>query len=219
VTVQLHGAGGTVGGPRISLNTNILDFGNVPVNATRDQTLTIRNIGTGDLVITGQSIGGTDAFDFSIQQPASTPVPAGGSTTARIGHRPASGGPKIARYTIVSNDPAAPTTEVLLASVATGVERLDAVPTGIKLHQNYPNPFNPSTTLVYEIDKAGQVSIDVLDSRGQRVDVIENIHRDAGTYRVSYDASRLSAGTYLVLMRMTAGTSTTVNSVWITLLK
>ncbi len=219
VTVDLHGVGGTPGGPRISLSSNILDFGNVPVLAVREQTLTISNIGAGDLVISGQSISGTAAFEFSIQQPASTPIPAGGNTTARIGHHPTSWGPKVAHYLITSNDPGSPVFDVLLASVATGVERLDAVPTGVRLHQNYPNPFNPSTTLIYEIDKPAMVSIAVLDSRGRMADVIENISREAGVYRVSYDASRLAAGTYLVLMRTTSGASTAVNSVWMTLLK
>lgn len=65
------------------------------------------------------------------------------------------------------------------------------------LYQNYPNPFNPSTTITYDVAKAGMVTLEIFNLIGQKVAVLVNEPQAAGTYTVRFDASMLSSGVYL----------------------
>jgi N-acetylneuraminic acid mutarotase len=42
-------------------------------------------------------------------------------------------------------------------------------PSEYRLKQNYPNPFNPTTTIEYEVAKAGQVRLAVFDVLGRHI--------------------------------------------------
>jgi hypothetical protein len=80
------------------------------------------------------------------------------------------------------------------------------LPTAFRLHQSYPNPlrasvsghlpFNPVTTLVYELPKKVMVTLKIYNVFGQEVATLVNESKAAGLYRVSFEASRLSAGVY-----------------------
>jgi hypothetical protein len=213
VTVQLRGTCGTVTGPRIAFSSSVLDFGNVAVMSPKELDLTVRNIGTSDLIISGQSIAGTNALDFSIAQAAGSPIAPTGSSIVRVRHLPLSAGSKMALLRIASNDPGSPTSEVVLISTATGVDRLPAAPDGIRLHQNYPNPFNPSTTIEYETDEAGAVRLAVFDATGRTVAVLDNEARTAGSYRVTWDATAVASGVYTAELRVTTARGAVVERI------
>jgi hypothetical protein len=70
------------------------------------------------------------------------------------------------------------------------------LPIEYSLKQNYPNPFNPATTISYSIPKAGNVSLRIFNVLGQEVRSLINEYQNAGTYRVSFDASSLTSGVY-----------------------
>ena len=70
------------------------------------------------------------------------------------------------------------------------------VPESFSLSQNYPNPFNPSTTIKFAIPKSGNVTLAVYNSLGKEVETLVNEFMSAGTYEVSYDASKLTSGIY-----------------------
>jgi len=70
------------------------------------------------------------------------------------------------------------------------------VPESFSLSQNYPNPFNPSTTIKFAIPKSGNVTLAVYNSLGREVETLVNEFMNAGTYEVSYDASKLTSGIY-----------------------
>ena len=78
------------------------------------------------------------------------------------------------------------------------------LPTEIALKPNYPNPFNPSTTISYDLPASGHVQLTVYDMLGRQVAQLVNMRQNAGTYTISFDASRLSSGIYLY--RLNAGT-------------
>ncbi|MCU7497454.1 MAG: T9SS type A sorting domain-containing protein, partial [Ignavibacteria bacterium] len=65
------------------------------------------------------------------------------------------------------------------------------------LSQNYPNPFNPATSISYSIEKAGPVKILVYDLLGNKIATIVNEFQNAGTHKVSFDATGLTSGVYL----------------------
>lgn len=71
------------------------------------------------------------------------------------------------------------------------------------LSQNYPNPFNPTTTISYQIPKAGNIKLVVYDVLGREVKVMVNEFKKAGTYHITFDGTSLASGLYLY--RLTAG--------------
>jgi hypothetical protein len=69
------------------------------------------------------------------------------------------------------------------------------------LAPNYPNPFNPSTVITYGIAQRGHVELRVHDARGAVVRRLVSRSQDAGKYSVSFDASGLPAGVFLLQLR------------------
>lgn len=62
-----------------------------------------------------------------------------------------------------------------------------------KALQAYPNPFNPDTTIHYELSRASSVTLEVFNSRGQKIRSLEQASRPAGSYSVIWDG-RTDAG-------------------------
>jgi photosystem II stability/assembly factor-like uncharacterized protein len=80
---------------------------------------------------------------------------------------------------------------------------ISSKPTEYALMQNYPNPFNPSTTIEYSIPSDGNVKITVFNSLGEAVKTLVNGYKQAGSYKINFNASTLSSGVYYY--RMEAG--------------
>ncbi|MBO6523954.1 MAG: T9SS type A sorting domain-containing protein [Balneolaceae bacterium] len=74
-------------------------------------------------------------------------------------------------------------------------------PTSFKLYQNYPNPFNPATNITFDIARSGQITLEVYDIVGRKVAELVNEVKPAGTHTITFDASSLSSGMYLVRLR------------------
>ncbi len=78
-----------------------------------------------------------------------------------------------------------------------GIESISSdIPKSYKLSQNYPNPFNPVTNIAFDIPKSSYAVLRVFDMLGREVDMLVNEELDAGSYRINFDASNLSSGTY-----------------------
>jgi hypothetical protein len=83
------------------------------------------------------------------------------------------------------------------ANVAVG----DAAPAQVRdwrLLDAVPNPFNPSTTLRYELARAGRVELRVYNALGQQVALLQDGMAPAGQHEAAFDGSRLASGLYLV---------------------
>lgn len=61
---------------------------------------------------------------------------------------------------------------------------------------NYPNPFSSSTTISYELEQAGYVSIRVFDSFGKEISTLVNKTMQAGSHTAEFNSAGLSSGTY-----------------------
>ncbi len=71
--------------------------------------------------------------------------------------------------------------------LATGVEDPGIKPEQFSLHQNYPNPFNPETKIVYALNSAAKISIEIYDILGRKVRTLVNEEKDTGAYTVSWN--------------------------------
>ncbi|MFV1884304.1 MAG: T9SS type A sorting domain-containing protein [Balneola sp.] len=77
---------------------------------------------------------------------------------------------------------------------------------GFALSQNYPNPFNPTTTINYSVENSGPVTISVYNLMGQKVAVLINETKAAGSYNVTWNAANSASGMYYY--RLEAGGQT-----------
>jgi len=77
------------------------------------------------------------------------------------------------------------------------------LPDQLSLAPPYPNPFNASTTIVYDLPKAGRVSLRVFDLLGHDIAVLTDGFTEAGSHRVKFDGSGLASGIYFT--RLDAG--------------
>lgn len=79
----------------------------------------------------------------------------------------------------------------------TGVgDENNSIPTVYGLEQNYPNPFNPTTKIRWQSPSAGYQTLKVYDVLGNEVITLVEEYRNAGTYEIDFDASKLSSGVY-----------------------
>jgi serine protease len=86
-------------------------------------------------------------------------------------------------------------------AILTDVEDAPPAPREYALAQNFPNPFNPSTTLEFSLPQAAHASLSIFNPLGEEVARLVDEPRSAGTHRVSFDASNLSAGVYFYRLR------------------
>jgi surface protein len=93
--------------------------------------------------------------------------------------------------------------QVIVGPISTSTESSDQGPLRTELHAAYPNPFNPSTQISYSLDAGRQTRIAVYDLLGREVAVLVNGTMPAGRHRVTFDASGMASGVYLV--RLEAG--------------
>jgi hypothetical protein len=82
----------------------------------------------------------------------------------------------------------------------------DFIPGKFTLYQNYPNPFNPLTYIDFELSIAVNVKLSVFDLLGREVVVLVNEKKPAGTFRATWDASKMPSGVFFYRLR--AGEST-----------
>jgi hypothetical protein len=82
----------------------------------------------------------------------------------------------------------------------------NGIPEVYALLPNYPNPFNPSTTLLYEIPEAAEVSIAIYDILGRKIMQWDEIQKTAGCYGIHWDGTNYSgkianSGVYIYRMK------------------
>lgn len=71
-----------------------------------------------------------------------------------------------------------------------------SVPVNFQLYQNYPNPFNPSTNIEFAVSKRSFIRLIVFDVLGREIETIVNEELNAGTYKITWDASKYASGMY-----------------------
>jgi len=75
-------------------------------------------------------------------------------------------------------------------------------PERFSLEQNYPNPFNPTTTIGYNLEKTGNITIELFNTAGQKLRTLYQGVQTAGRHSLIVNAANLASGIYLY--RLTA---------------
>lgn len=76
----------------------------------------------------------------------------------------------------------------------------------VKLYSNYPNPFNPTTNIKFAIDQASNVTLDIYNQKGQKVNTLVNGMREKGNHNVVWNGkdangNQVSSGIYYYQLR------------------
>ena len=101
-------------------------------------------------------------------------------------------------------------------NLVTAVEVPTDLPANYLLSAPYPNPFNPQVQFSLEVAQSQQVRIEVINTLGRRVDVLQDGPLPGrGIHRFTFDAGSLPSGVYL--LRVTGESFTATRT--ITLLK
>lgn len=69
-------------------------------------------------------------------------------------------------------------------------------PQSYVLSQSYPNPFNASTMIEYRLPQATNARIEILNVRGQLVEVLRDGWHAGGSHVVSWNSGQRATGTY-----------------------
>jgi hypothetical protein len=91
--------------------------------------------------------------------------------------------------------------QALYLSTKADPNDLLSIPDEFILNQNYPNPFNLQTTLRYQLPVDGNITLDIVDLNGRVVRTILNEYKQAGTYRITWNAQNISSGIYFFMLK------------------
>jgi len=75
----------------------------------------------------------------------------------------------------------------------------------------YPNPVVSNTTFEYAIPQNGLVNVSLFDAIGNQISTLVSENQDAGIYKVDFDASSLTSGTYII--KLSSGDNNTVQTI------
>jgi probable HAF family extracellular repeat protein len=85
----------------------------------------------------------------------------------------------------------------LLNPVTTDIdESVNNIPKSILISQNYPNPFNAQTTIRYSLSETSNVSIEIYDILGRKLETLIQGERSFGEHQVIWNAKDASSGIY-----------------------
>ncbi len=87
-----------------------------------------------------------------------------------------------------------------LGQYITGIEEAVNLPQNTGLNMAYPNPFNASTTISYSLEYAANVSLEIYDILGRKVETLVNGNQQAGNYQLNWKADQISTGIYFARM-------------------
>ncbi len=90
--------------------------------------------------------------------------------------------------------------ETFHEQIVTATPDRNATPFEFALYPNWPNPFNPTTTIRYDVEAAGLVSLKIFDLLGREVTTLTHEEHSAGVYSVTWDAAGMPSGVYLCRM-------------------
>jgi len=91
--------------------------------------------------------------------------------------------------------------------VPMGINELNALE-GVSVSQNYPNPFNGKASFTITLSKPNTLSVEIVNTIGQQVAVIDAKTYATGSHTISLDATHLNTGVYFYTVKGAEGSVT-----------
>lgn len=83
-----------------------------------------------------------------------------------------------------------------LEFLMTGIDDDATVPNAFNLAQNYPNPFNARTTIEYNLPLDTDVTIEIFDILGRKIETLLKGNQSSGAHSVVWNADNVATGLY-----------------------
>jgi hypothetical protein len=83
----------------------------------------------------------------------------------------------------------------------TGIDEAPLLPGRFTLSQNYPNPFNAQTTIRYAMPAPSNISIDIFEIMGRKVETLLSEKQQAGEHTIVWNADGKPFGIYFYRLR------------------
>ncbi len=186
------------------------DFGNIATDSNITKTFVIQNAGPASLAVSGITISGTNASEFTMVGAPTFPlnIASGGSQTITVKFAPTAVGLRTAKITIASNDFDEKSYDFAVQGVGLNpnTSGIDNMPSA-DFAKLFPNPTSDMATVAMTLSKSEKVSVALLDINGKVViPAIEN-NFAAGEQKVNINTSTVANGVYFV--QLTAGSVST----------
>ena len=83
----------------------------------------------------------------------------------------------------------------------------EILPITYNLHNAYPNPFNPTTSISYQVQLSGDVTLNIYDVLGNRIKTLIDEPKAIGDYEIKWDGTNqmgeiLSSGQYFYQLKI-----------------
>ena len=179
---------------------NHTDFGTVNMGGNQVRTFTIQNKGLGKLTVSGISITGTNAAEFTLA--SGTPafpitIAAADSQSFQVQFAPTAVGVRTAIINVVNNDADEATYDYAVQGVGRDATAINTV-SGPSFAKLYPNPTGDAATIAITLKKADHISISVFNIEGKEAMNSVNKVLSAGEQQIVLNTSALANGTYFV---------------------
>ena len=205
-------AGNSIPTPILDVNYNDFDFGTFDANIpSKDTSITVTNSGTGkDSITVGINPNGVNPPTALGVVPTLFTLLPGGSQSVTFTFYPKQiiksftgfYAPHLRIKSFLGEDTTTHEKVFHFRITGTlGVTMDGRVPSIFSLSQNYPNPFNPSTSISFDVAMRTHVTIRVYDLLGREVATLVRELMEPGSYKTTFDASRLASGVYVYTMQ------------------
>lgn len=202
--------------PVFELNTQSMNFGDVPVNNNISQSISITNNGTAAMLGVINSVapfylGTNPAFTSLVE---GYYLPAGETMEIQVTFAPTYANNYSGVIVISSDDPNMPEVNVPVQGTSGTSSNNDLVsPLITELQGNYPNPFNPTTSIRFSLRESSPVQMEIYNLAGQKVRTLLNANMAAGNHIVTWNGldnsgKPVSSGVYFYKMSSGKYTST-----------
>ncbi|UCE67204.1 MAG: T9SS type A sorting domain-containing protein, partial [Candidatus Zixiibacteriota bacterium] len=91
--------------------------------------------------------------------------------------------------------------DAFIILIPLAIENFLLMPDDFRVHQNYPNPFNARTIIKFELPVSSQVSIEVFDLLGRKIETLLNTRFDAGFHDIAWNADNYPSGIYFYILQ------------------